>query len=430
MIAEEISAASADTALGVTLSPDGRYAYWQLFVYLQGPLAWTQYRVVDLDALAVVSQGILSNQSSNVAIEAVPHCLFSGPTTVVAPATGGVVGVAVQPGPGCRPWSVADSSVLNPGPHDGPATILVNTWPHGSGQPYQRALHIGGRSVTITQPASAPASPVLDAAVEGDRVRLTWTPGFGSGILSFAIRGAALGGPTTHVASVSASLRTWTSPPLGAGSYAVELVAVNGSGVSAPSNLVTFSLGVHASAEAPTGLAATVVDNRVALAWQPAATGPAPSGYIVEAAAEGVSAFSEVARTTGPALVISQAPIGSWQVRVRAATAGGAGPASAPVSFATSACTLPPASPQQPWSLWTPPAFTVQWAAPLTGSADEYILEVGSASGISDLGRIVVPGDRLSITEAVESIRAFVRIRARNACGESAPSAEVVVRTQ
>ena len=196
------------------------------------------------------------------------------------------------------------------------------------------------------------------------------------------------------------------------------------------SNLVTFSVGIGSRPEAPTALAATVIDDRVALAWQPAATGPAPSGYIVEAAVAGASTFAEVARTSAPALVVTRAPIGSWQVRVRAITAGGSGPSSAPVSFTTSACTLPPAPPQQPWSLWTRPTFTVQWASPLAGSADEYVLEIGSSSGSADLGRIVVPGDRLSVTQAVASIRAFVRVRARNACGESAPSAEVVVSTR
>jgi hypothetical protein len=48
----------------------------------------------------------------------------------------------------------------------------------------------------------------------------------------------------------------------------------------------------------------------------------------------------------------------------------------------------------------------------------------------ADLGSIVVPGDRLSVTQDVASIRAFVRIRARNACGESAPSTEVLVSTR
>jgi len=432
VIVEEDRLGSAGGSRGVTVSSDGRYAYWRIFVSVLGlTVSSTQYRVVDLDTFRVVGTGSLSGQGlTNVAIEQAPQCLFSGPTAVMAPASGGVVGVAVEPGPGCRPWSVTDDSVLNPGPHDGPATILANTWAHGFRQPYQRVVSIGGRLVTITQPAGVPAAPTLEAAVEGDRVRLTWIPGFGSGITSFQIRGAVLGSPTTPVASVGASLRTWTSPPLGPGSYALEIAAANDGGLGPVSNLVTFSIGVVSRPEAPIGFAAIVVDNRVAFAWQPGATGPAPSGYIVEAAAEGAATFAEVARTSGASLVVARAPIGNWQARVRAITAGGAGLSSAPVSFTTSTCTLPPAPPQQPWSLWTPPAFTVQWASPLAGSVDDYVLEIGSTSGGADLGRIVVPGDRLSVTQAVASIRAFVRIRARNACGESAPSAEVVVSTR
>ena len=59
--------------------------------------------------------------------------------------------------------------------------------------------------------------------------------------------------------------------------------------------------------------------------------------------------------------------------------------------------------------------------------ATEYVVEVGSAPGGSDL--LVAPvGNVTAISTNADPRVYFVRIRARNACGSSPPSNEVVVR--
>jgi len=141
----------------------------------------------------------------------------------------------------------------------------------GSGQPDGTAR---GTFVRSTQLADVPAPPVLHGAVDGDRVRLFWEPGAGAGITSFEIRGAALGGSLSTVATLSGSLREWTSPALGPGSYVVQAAASNALGVGPASNEVRFRIGVLTTPDAPDGLMATVVDDQVTLDWQPAATGP------------------------------------------------------------------------------------------------------------------------------------------------------------
>jgi hypothetical protein len=69
----------------------------------------------------------------------------------------------------------------------------------------------------------------------------------------------------------------------------------------------------------------------------------------------------------------------------------------------------------------------VQWAAPASGSVDAYVLELGTTPGGSELGQRSVPGGQRSLTEAVAGGPYFVRVRARNACGISAASADVVL---
>jgi hypothetical protein len=72
--------------------------------------------------------------------------------------------------------------------------------------------------------------------------------------------------------------------------------------------------------------------------------------------------------------------------------------------------------------------FTVRWTPPVTGSVDTYVVEVGSAMGLRDIGRLIVGSGQVTVSHPVErGTRVFVRVRAQNACGESSPSNEVLV---
>ena len=71
--------------------------------------------------------------------------------------------------------------------------------------------------------------------------------------------------------------------------------------------------------------------------------------------------------------------------------------------------------------------MSVRWSPPLNGSVEEYVLEAGSSPGGADLGQLVGPGDELAFTADLSPLSAYVRVRARNACGVSAPSAVVPI---
>jgi hypothetical protein len=300
-------------------------------------------------------------------------------------------------------------------------------WPNADAATRNTIVAVGIRQVVIAQPSAAPAAPDLEAAIVGNRVALTWTPATGAGMTGFVIRGAINGSAVSDVVQLPAHRRAWTSPPLPVGSYEVELVAVNGTGRGPASHRRSFSVGVTDIPLPPAGLSARIADDRVDLTWTPASTGAAPAGFVIEAAAGGSTVFAAVARSDVPSLVATRVPIGTWHIRVRAATAGGVSEPSSVVTAATTPCSAPPAPPLAPWAVWTPPLVSVRWSPSPSGSVEDYVIEVGSVSGGADIGRLVVPGTRLSDTEPVSSLAAFVRVRALNACGQSAPSAEIPI---
>jgi predicted phage tail protein len=74
-------------------------------------------------------------------------------------------------------------------------------------------------------------------------------------------------------------------------------------------------------------------------------------------------------------------------------------------------------------------SVTLSWQAPATGgSPSGYVLEAGSASGLSNLAVFPTSGPVTSQTfTGVPAGRYFVRVRAANAAGVSVPSAEVEI---
>lgn len=388
---------------------------------------FTTYEVIDPATRLTRFSGRFGMSVAGVTVEDPDRCALLAPAEVTAPVEGGVASIPVTPSGSCDSWSVHhDPRVLNPGPHAGPATVLVQTWPNPEGTPRTISVVLGVTSVRVTQPAGVPAPPRLDVSAAGRRITLAWTPAVGAGITSFVVRGAIAGHPIVDVIALPGDVRSWTSPPLSAGAYEVALVATNGAGRSAMSNPQRVSIGEPSAPHPPTGLTATVVDDRVALAWTPAPDGPAPSGFAIEAAVPG-GAFFHVSRTDLPRFVATRVPAGTWAVRVRALTAGGLSGPSDILHVTTAPCSAPPGAPQSLWAVWTPPSVSLTWSPPSSGAAEQYEIEIGTTSGAADLGRLVVPGTRLAHTEGVSMATAFVRLRAYNACGESAPSSEVLI---
>jgi predicted phage tail protein len=225
--------------------------------------------------------------------------------------------------------------------------------------------------------------------------------------------------------------RTWTSEPLPPGSYAIEVVGrLPGQQLGAPSNRVEFSVDVLDRPETPVDVRVSIVDDVARLSWNPSPTGPAPAAYRLEAAPAGATNFGTVAEALGTEFRAWRIPAGAWQLRVRAVTAGGASDPSPPLAITANRCTISPAAPTVLPITEMVRIVTLRWTPGAGPAADSYVVEVGSNSGMRDLATIATSNPNTVLQTTAPAGRYFIRVRARNACGDSAPSNEVVVIVQ
>jgi hypothetical protein len=176
----------------------------------------------------------------------------------------------------------------------------------------------------------------------------------------------------------------------------------------------------------PTGLTAVVTGTRVMLSWSPAPGDP--TTYVIEAgSASGLADLANFATgslaTTFTAVGV---PSGTYFVRVRSANAAGASPPSNEVTVVVAAgpCPVLPAPALTATVRGT--TITLNWTADARSTS--FHLEAGSAPGLADLFNADIgrpAGNTLTVTAAPGVY--YVRIRARNACGLSAASAEITI---
>ena len=178
----------------------------------------------------------------------------------------------------------------------------------------------------------------------------------------------------------------------------------------------------------PVALMATSAGSAVTLTWQPPTSGDPPLSYVIEAGA--VPGAANLANfSTGNTLTTygtAGVPPGTYFVRARTTTAQGMSAASNEAQlFVTSPCA--PGAPGTP-SVATNSGGTVvlTWTA-ATGSPTAYILEAGSAFGLSNLAIVDVGSVTTLTATGVGTGTYYVRVKARNACGTSAASGELTL---
>jgi hypothetical protein len=166
---------------------------------------------------------------------------------------------------------------------------------------------LSGVSNEIRTPVNVPAPPSaprgLVVAVDGSTVALAWANTFEGGApdrIVLEVGGAAAAaipiGPTD----------AFLTGGVPAGTYTVAARAANGAGTSAPSNAVIFAVPGPCSGPPlpPVQIVASSTGRNVVVRWEPAAAGPAPSGYVlsVTGALSGVfpTASRELRGEVGP----------------------------------------------------------------------------------------------------------------------------------
>lgn len=221
-----------------------------------------------------------------------------------------------------------------------PGQVLA-TLPTGSAYPivtvkvppgayYARIQAVAGGQVSVPSNevrvfvgTATPPSPPADllGTVVGQSLALSWRTTF---------EGAAPTGMWLDVAgSVNDRLligpgETFSFSPVPAGSYTLSVRAANDAGTSAPSNRVTLTFPSACSGAplAPIRFLAYRVGRRVSVVWDPAASGPAPTAFVLSVTGSIVAEVPTAERT-----VSGEVPAGSYELRVRAVNACGSSPA-------------------------------------------------------------------------------------------------------
>ncbi|HUE89833.1 MAG TPA: PQQ-dependent sugar dehydrogenase [Vicinamibacterales bacterium] len=181
---------------------------------------------------------------------------------------------------------------------------------------------------------------------------------------------------------------------------------------------------------APENLTAVVSGSTVTVSWQPPSSGGLPSGYQLEAGSvSGAADFGVVpAAASQTSLTFPNIPQGVYFARVRSLGAAGASGPSNEAVITVRPCVQPPPVPASFGSAVNGRLVTLTWAVPATADGPaQFVIEAGSETGAANLAILAVDGVWRALSVEAPAGHYFVRIRGVNACGSSAPSAEIVV---
>ena len=176
----------------------------------------------------------------------------------------------------------------------------------------------------------------------------------------------------------------------------------------------------------PTGLTAFMAGDRLTVTWAPGLGFGPVSGYVLEAgSASGASNIASIDVPTAT-FTFSPVPPGFYFLRVRARNTAGVSAPTAEVMVVVGNVPAPPSAPSLTHSV-SGSTVTFTWSAPAFGPVTGYIIEAGSATGLSNLAVATVGNVLTQSFAGVPPGTYYVRIRAVNALGVSVVSNERVV---
>ena len=205
------------------------------------------------------------------------------------------------------------------------------------------------------------------------------------------------------------------------------ITAANAAGQTATAS-ATVVLDASAEPQPVINTRAEVSGSRVTLSWQRNPQGSAPTDYIVSVGSYPWGEDLVHNQPVGNVLSVSaDVPRGSYYARVRAANAVAVADSGEQVFFRVGSEIAPPGNLVAEWS---GSQAMLRWGAAAADSSSsepsEYVLEAGTAPGMTDVARIPM-GSATTFSANVTSGAYFVRVRAVNAMGDSNPSREIVV---
>lgn len=275
-----------------------------------------------------------------------------------------------------------------------------------------------------------PTAPTgLTATALGFAVHISWSPPSGGAPATSYVLEAGLAPGTTAVTAAAAA-PSLSAPGVGPGVYYLRVRGVNAFGIGPAS--AEFVLVVNADGSAtplpPTSPVAWAAGSRLTMTWIAPVVGPAPTSYVVEAGTAAGLANIGVLPVPAASFSFDPVPPGFYFLRVRSRVGTTVSGPSPEVMITVGNVPAPPSPPQALSSSVAGLIVTFTWTAPAIGTPTSYVLEAGSAPGLSNLAvfdtgstatTLVVPG--------VPPGAYLVRLRARNAQGNGVSSNERLV---
>ncbi len=351
--------------------------------------------------------------------------VLSGLVTLALP--GARQGVSAQSSEDAsRPWpcwaqSVAAHSLLRP--------ISLDASCHSSAA----TIHLAPSGTLQTiRPLVVPGTPTsLVATVTGRAVTLTWAPAAGDPATSYVLEaGSAVGLSDLANADTGSPRATLAATDVPPGTYVMRVRTRSAAGTSAPSNEVLVNVAGACSTVpgAPTGLTASVNGSFVTLTWQAPSGDCAPTSYVIEAGSgSGLSNLASFSTgTTATTFATAGVGAGTYFVRLRSANGTGTSAPSNEIQVTVGGCSAPPAAPTGFTSQVSGTSVSLSW----TGASESptgYVIEAGSSPGSSNLAVLDTGSPATSLTATAGAGTYYVRLRARNSCGTSGSSAEIIV---
>ena len=280
-------------------------------------------------------------------------------------------------------------------------------------------------SAIISSAAPLPGPPMgLSAAVDGTRVSLGWLPStIGSAPDHWRIELGTAPGSSDRGVFVLPRAITSASADLAAGEYFARVRGVHALGAGPASNETSFRVGDVPACDAPPApllLPATVVGRSIAISWHVQRV-PAIGSYRLYVGS--IAGASDLyAATLGPVTsFVADAPPGRYFFTLVATNACGTSPPSNAIEALVS--DGPPA-PANLRAAVTGAFVHVAWDA--VAGATSYVLEAGSAPGLSNVGGFPIATTAVSL-DGVPSGTYYVRVRAIRDDRSSVPSGEIVI---
>jgi glucose/arabinose dehydrogenase len=187
----------------------------------------------------------------------------------------------------------------------------------------------------------------------------------------------------------------------------------------------------NAPPNAPRDVRAVVTGSTVLVTWNAPRDGAVPSQYRLEAGTSPGASDLGFAFSAGPdtSLFFANIPSGVYYARIRSVGAGGLSSPSEEITIVVGgSCRAAPPAPFGFAALVNGRDVRLVWALDATPDGpSSFVIEAGSAPGLANLAVISVDGSLREFSVSAPPGTYYVRLRARNACGTSGTSNEIVV---